>query len=63
MSSGIRRSSGLILFKGWIIGADGGEIRSSFRYRALGNAIALPCADYIMGGIYEVLAGQTGKEG
>ena len=35
----------------------------TIRYRALGNAIALPCADYIMGGIYEVLAGQTGKEG
>ena len=50
--------------EGWTkYGADGGEIRSSFRYRALGNAIALPCADYIMGGIYEVLAGQTGKEG
>jgi len=25
------------------------------RYRALGNAIALPCADYIMAGIAEVL--------
>ena len=50
--------------EGWTkYGADGGEIRSSFRYRALGNAIALPCADYIMGGIYEVLAGQAGKEG
>ena len=50
--------------EGWTkYGADGGEIRSSFRYRALGNAIALPCADYIMGGIYEVLAGQTKKEG
>ena len=50
--------------EGWTkYGADGEEIRSSFRYRALGNAIALPCADYIMGGIYKVLAGQTGKEG
>ncbi len=50
--------------EGWTkYGADGGEIRSSCRYQALGNAIALPCADYIMGGIYEVLAGQTGKEG
>ena len=26
------------------------------------NAIALPCADYIMAGIYEVLAGRAGKE-
>ena len=32
------------------------------RYKALGNAIALPCADYIMAGIYEVLADRAGKE-
>ena len=36
-------------------GADGEEISPSQRYRALGNAIALPCADYIMAGIMEVL--------
>ena len=36
-------------------GADGEEIKSSSRYKALGNAIALPCAEYIMAGIYEVL--------
>ena len=32
------------------------------RYKALGNAIALPCADYIMAGIYEALTGGDGKE-
>ena len=43
-------------------GPDGEEIRSSSRYKALGNAIALPCADYIMAGIYEALTGGDGKE-
>ena len=43
-------------------GADGEEIRPLQRYKALGNAIALPCTDYIMAGIYEVLADRTGKE-
>lgn len=37
-------------------------IRPLQRYKALGNAIALPCADYIMAGIYEVLADRAGKE-
>ena len=36
-------------------GADGEEIRAASRYKALGNAIALPCAEYIMAGIKEVL--------
>lgn len=36
-------------------GAEGQEISSTRRYAALGNAIALPCADYIMAGISEVL--------
>ena len=50
--------------EGWTkYGADGEEIRSSSRYKALGNAIALPCADYIMAGIYEALTGGDGKEG
>ena len=41
---------------GWTrYGADGEEISSGQRYRALGNAIALPCADYIMAGIKEAL--------
>ena len=41
---------------GWTLyGANGEEISSGQRYRALGNAIALPCADYIMAGIKEVL--------
>lgn len=49
--------------EGWTkYGADGGEIRPLQRYKALGNAIALPCADYIMAGIYEVLADRAGKE-
>lgn len=40
---------------GWTkYGVDGEEISSSQRYRALGNAIALPCADYIMAGIKEI---------
>ncbi len=42
--------------EGWTkYGADGMEIKSSSRYKALGNAIALPCAEYIMVGIREVL--------
>ena len=42
--------------EGWTkCGADGEEILSAHRYRALGNAIALPCAEYIMRGIYDVL--------
>lgn len=49
--------------EGWTkYGADGMEIRPLQRYKALGNAIALPCADYIMAGIYEVLADRVGKE-
>ncbi len=41
---------------GWTrYGADGQEISGTQRYKALGNAIALPCADYIMAGISEVL--------
>ena len=42
--------------EGWTqYGADGEPIRPVHRYRALGNAIALPCADYIMAGIAEAL--------
>ena len=45
--------------EGWTeYGADGKPISSTQRYRALGNSIALPCADYLMAGIAEVL----GKE-
>ena len=36
-------------------GADGVEIRSSSRYAAIGNSVALPCAEYIMAGIAEAL--------
>ena len=50
-------------YEGWTkYGADGEEIRPLQRYKALGNAIALPCADYIMAGIYEVLADRAGKD-
>ncbi|MBQ7895970.1 MAG: DNA cytosine methyltransferase [Oscillospiraceae bacterium] len=38
-------------------GAEGEEISSANRYRALGNAIALPCANYIMAGVKETLSG------
>ena len=42
--------------EGWTkYGAEGEEISSAQRYKALGNAIALPCADYIMRGIREVM--------
>ena len=34
-------------------GADGNIILDSARYKALGNAIALPCVEYIMAGIKE----------
>lgn len=45
---------------GWTqYGADGVEINSRGRYQALGNAIALPCADYIMAGIREVVGGSV----
>lgn len=42
--------------EGWTeYGADGERISSTQRYKALGNSIALPCADYIMAGIKEAL--------
>lgn len=42
---------------GWTqYGVDGEIISSTQRYKALGNSIALPCADYIMAGIAEALA-------
>lgn len=44
-------------------GADGEEILSSHRYRALGNAIALPCAEYIMAGITEALTKGGANDG
>ena len=63
----VTRSGGVAtlmgLPEGWTkYGADGVEIRPLQRYKALGNAIALPCADFIMAGIYEVLADRAGKE-
>ena len=36
-------------------GADGREISGVQCYRALGNSIDLPCADYIVAGISEGL--------
>ena len=42
--------------EGWTkYGVDGEEISPANRYRALGNSIALPCAEYIMAGVREVL--------
>lgn len=50
--------------EGWTAyGAEGVEIRPLARYKALGNSIALPCADYIMAGIYESLAGKEETRG
>ena len=50
--------------EGWTrYGADGEEILSSHRYRALGNAIALPCAEYIMAGIAEALTKGGANDG
>ena len=55
---------GLGLPEGWTrYGADGEEILSSHRYRALGNAIALPCAEYIMAGITEALTKGGANDG
>lgn len=43
---------------GWTAcGADGEPIPANARYKALGNAIALPCAEYIMAGVAEALQG------
>jgi len=42
--------------EGWTLyGHEGQEISAGVRCKALGNAIALPCAEYIMAGIAEVL--------
>lgn len=46
--------------EGWTqYGAEGETISAGNRYKALGNAIALPCAEYIMAGIYEALTGEN----
>lgn len=42
--------------EGWTkYGAEGEPISPASRYKALGNAVALPCAEYIMAGIREAL--------
>jgi len=42
--------------EGWTAYGSGGEaISDNARCKALGNAIALPCAEYIMGGIAQVI--------
>lgn len=42
--------------EGWTkYGAEGEAISAANRYKALGNAIALPCAEYIMRGVYDAL--------
>lgn len=46
--------------EGWtLFGADEQIIPDGARYKALGNAIALPCAEYIMGGIKTALQAAT----
>ena len=48
--------------EGWTkYGADGEEILSSHRYRALGNALS--CAEYIMAGIAEALTKGGANDG
>lgn len=45
---------------GWTSrGHDGKSISDSARYRALGNSVALPCVEYVLGGIAEVLLCET----
>jgi DNA (cytosine-5)-methyltransferase 1 len=47
----------MCLPEGWTeYGHDGKRISDGARYKAIGNAIALPCAEYIMAGIAEVLS-------
>src|SRR5699024_11449818 len=42
--------------EGWTALGNGNEIISDYaRYKAIGNAIAVPCAEYIMAGIAESL--------
>lgn len=42
------------LSDGWTSrGHDGKLISDSARYRMLGDSVALPCADYVLGGIVE----------
>ena len=42
--------------EGWTAyGYENEIIPDGARYKALGNAIALPCAEYIMAGIAEVI--------
>lgn len=47
---------------GWTaLGVDGEPIRENARHRALGNAIVVPCAEYIMAGIAAVLGAEPLK--
>jgi DNA (cytosine-5)-methyltransferase 1 len=42
--------------EGWITFGNNSEVISDYaRYKAIGNAIAVPCAEYIMAGISETL--------
>ena len=43
---------------GWTAyGCDGRPVSARARQKALGNSIALPCAEYIMAGVKEELEG------
>jgi len=47
----------MCLPEGWTeYGHDGKKISDGAQYKAIGNAIALPCAEYIMAGIAGVLS-------
>jgi DNA (cytosine-5)-methyltransferase 1 len=47
----------MALPEGWTeTGADGERMADTVRYKALGNAVALPCAEYLMAGVHEALA-------
>ena len=46
---------------GWTaFGCDGQPVSTRARQKALGNSIALPCAEYIMAGVKEELKGGNG---
>ena len=44
-------------------GHDGKEISDTARYKADGNSVALPCVDYIMSGVADIMDGMSGKAG
>jgi DNA (cytosine-5)-methyltransferase 1 len=48
---------------GWTaVGADGKEISDARRYQMLGNSLAIPCVEFVLGGIAPRMR-ETGEEG